>query len=125
DLRAIGVDRVDGYFGPDVVQHNTQPLPVITADELGRRLARNGMMLLDVRGRSEFAEGHLPGAINVPLGYLAQRLGEIPHDNPVVTYCASGYRSQIGASLLQAAGFSNAMTLNEGVEGWSKLLAQA
>jgi hydroxyacylglutathione hydrolase len=125
DLRAIGVDYIAGYFGPDVVQHNTQPLPVITAEELGRRLPVNGLMLLDVRGRSEFADGHLPGAVNIPLGYLPQRLNEIPSDKTVVTQCASGYRSQIAASLLQAAGFRNAITLNEGVEVWSKLLEHA
>jgi hydroxyacylglutathione hydrolase len=122
DLRAIGVDYIAGYFGPDVVAHNTQPLPVITADEVARRMAANGFTILDVRGRSEFDEKHIVGARNIPLGYLPGRLEEIPTAQPLITQCASGYRSQIAASLLQAAGFTNAITLNEGEEVWSRLL---
>lgn len=122
DLRAIGVDTFAGYFGPDVVAHNTQPLPVITGEELARRLPQNGLTILDVRNRSEYQEGHVPGALHIPLGYLPQRLDEIPTDQPVITQCASGYRSQIAASLLQSAGFKNAITLNESSEVWMKLL---
>lgn len=122
DLRSIGVDIFSGYFGPDVVAHDTQPLPVITAEELADRLPLNGMMLLDVRNRSEYEEQHVRGAINIPLGYLPRRLDEIPADRPVITQCASGYRSQIAASFLQAAGFHNVRTLNEGSEVWSKRL---
>ncbi len=130
DLRAIGVDSIPGYFGPDVTQHKTQSLPVITSAELARRLPQQGgqnggpesVVLLDVRNRSEYQERHVPGALHIPLGFLPQRLDEVPHDKTVVTQCASGYRSQIAASLLHAAGFPNAVTLNEDVEVWSALL---
>jgi len=122
DLRAIGVDYIPGYFGPDVMQHETQPLAVITAADLAKRLPLNGLTLLDVRGKSEYEEFHVPGVVHVPLGYLPQHLDELPRDKPLVTQCASGYRSQIAASLLQAAGFSNAITLNEGEEIWSRTL---
>ena len=46
----------------------------------------------------------------------------LPKESTIVTQCASGYRSQIAASLLQAAGFENVITLNEGDECWSKFL---
>ena len=75
-----------------------------------------------MRGRSEYAEGHITGARHIPLGYLADRLAELPREGTVVTQCASGYRSQIAASLLQARGFENVITLNEGVERWSAIL---
>jgi hydroxyacylglutathione hydrolase len=122
DLHSIGIDYLPGYFSPEVVAHNTQALPVITAKELARRLPQNGITLVDVRGRSEYNEVHIVGARHIPLGYLPDRLGELPTEGTVVTQCASGYRSQIAASLLQARGFENVITLNEGVERWSELL---
>ncbi len=122
DLRSIGIDYVPGYFSPEVAAHNTQALPVITARELAKRLPQNGIMIVDVRGKGEYAERHIAGSRHVPLGYLADRLHEIPRDRTVITQCASGYRSQIAASLLQANGFENVVTLNEGEECWSKFL---
>lgn len=122
DLRAIGVDYIPGYFGPDVTAHNTQPLPVITTEELARRLPPNGLTIVDVRNKSEWQEKHVVGAKHIPLGYLPDRLNELPADTTVVTLCGSGYRSQIAASILQAANFKNALTLNEGTECWSKRL---
>jgi hydroxyacylglutathione hydrolase len=122
DLRSIGIDYVPGYFSPEVAAHDSQALPVITARELAKRLPQNGLTIIDVRGKSEYAERHIAGSRHVPLGYLADRLHEIPRDRTVITQCASGYRSQIAASLLQASGFENVVTLNEGEECWSKFL---
>lgn len=118
DLHAIGIDRIAGYFGPDAVAHNTQALSIITTKELAGQFARNGLVVVDVRGKSEYAEKHIAGARHIPLGYLADRLGEIPQDGPVVTQCASGYRSQIAASLLQAHGYANVLAMTEGEERW-------
>lgn len=122
DLRSIGIDDVPGYFSPEVAAHDTQALPVITAKELAKRLPKNGILILDVRGKSEFTEQHVVGARHIPLGYLTDRLQEIPREQPVITQCASGYRSQIAASLLQANGFENVVAMNEGQECWAKWL---
>ena len=122
DLRSIGIDYVPGYFSPEVAAHDTQALPVITARELAKRLPQNGIVILDVRGKSEYIEQHVVGARHIPLGYLADRLQEIPREKPVITQCASGYRSQIAASLLQAYGFENVVAMNEGQECWAKWL---
>ena len=95
---------------------------MVTARELAKRLPHNNITLIDVRGKREFAARHVAGAHHVPLGYLAERLHEIPREGTVVTQCATGYRSQIAASLLQANGFDNVITLNEGEECWAKFL---
>ncbi|MFO7631991.1 MAG: MBL fold metallo-hydrolase [Caldilinea sp.] len=122
DLRSIGVDYVPGYFGPEVLTHRTQALPVVTTRELAKRLPQNNMMIVDVRGKSEYNEKHIVGATHIPLGYLADQLERLPKDRTIVTHCASGYRSQIAASLLEAAGFENVLSLNEGTDCWSKFL---
>ena len=122
DLRSIGIDYVPGYFSPEVLTHRTQALPVITARELAKRLPQNGITIVDVRGKAEYAEKHIVGARLIPLGYLPDNLDTLSKESTIVTHCASGYRSQIAASLLQAAGFENVITLNEGTECWSKFL---
>ena len=55
-----------------------------------------GAFLVDVREESEFADGAIPGAINIPIRTLMQNLDQIPQDQPVVTYCASGHRAAHG-----------------------------
>lgn len=122
DLRSIGIDYVPGYFSPEVLTHRTQALPVVTARELAKRLPQNDIVIVDVRGKSEYAERHIVGARHIPLGYLPERMETLPKTSTIVTLCASGYRSQIAASLLQAAGFENVVALNEGAECWSKFL---
>ncbi len=122
-LRSIGVDHIAGYFGPDAVTGHSAPMPTITAHELAERRPRNGLLIVDVRGRSEFEEEHIVGARNIPLGYLPEHLAQIPHDRTVVVQCSTGYRSAIAASLLAAHGYDNIVNLTDGVETWSQALA--
>lgn len=70
-----------------------------------RRRIEEGALLLDVRTPTEFSGGHLPGAVNVPVGELARRLGEVPKDRPVIAYCQSGMRSSSAVRLLRARGY--------------------
>lgn len=69
-----------------------------------------GARVVDVRSPGEFASGHVPGAINVPVHELGRRLGELgPVDAPVVLYCASGARSASAAQALRRAGFAEVL----------------
>lgn len=121
-LHAIGLDHVAGLAGPDVIGENTEKLQAIDAQELAARRPANGLVIVDVRGRSEYQSGHIAGARNIPLGFLPQHLDQLPHDRPIVVHCSSGYRSQIGASLLRAKGFDNVINLQDNEARWSKLL---
>lgn len=72
------------------------------------RLVAEGAVLLDVRTPQEFADGHLEGAINVPVQVLERRLDEVgPKDRPLVVYCRSGGRSATATSLLRSSGFTS------------------
>ncbi len=122
-LRAIGIDNVPGYFLPEVVKGDTVSLPTFTTQELAERMTENGLMVLDVRGVTEFAQGHIPGATNIPLGYLPRHLDQLPTDRLIVTNCASGYRSQVAASLLRKLGFTNVANLSEGEAVWAEVFA--
>jgi len=75
-------------------------------------------VLVDVRTKGEYKEGHIPNAINIPLNELDKRTGEIPQDKPIVVVCASGNRSKSGASKLVSAGFENVSNLKGGTMTW-------
>jgi hydroxyacylglutathione hydrolase len=121
-LHAIGVDDVAGYAIAEQVIGITESLPVVTSAQLAERLTRNSLLLLDVRNRSEYDELHVKRALHIPLGYLPDRLDEVPRDREVVVYCATGYRSHIAVSLLRRAGFDNVVSLKDGGEVWSRYL---
>jgi rhodanese-related sulfurtransferase len=63
----------------------------VTRDQLQRLMRRRKVTVLDVRPREEFAAGHIPGAVSIPLDELADRLAEIANDNQVVAYCRGPY----------------------------------
>jgi rhodanese-related sulfurtransferase len=77
-----------------------------------RKLVSGGAKLVDVRSPGEFGTGHLPGAVNVPVGDLgAKRKLLGAKDQPVVLYCASGARSAVARSVLKAQGFEKVFNL--------------
>ncbi len=72
---------------------------------------RGEATLLDVRTVQEFNEGHVAGAVNIPVQVLRERMNELPKDQTVVVYCRSGKRSAAAKQLLDAAGFSRVIDL--------------
>ncbi len=126
DLAMIGLDRVAGYFGTEVVSawsrggRTLETVPQISTDDLAKQLSSGDVEVLDVRGRAEWEAGRLPGVENIPVGHLEDRLDEIPRERPLVIHCQSGGRSAIAASLLRAKGFDNVMNLPDGYSGWKK-----
>ena len=76
------------------------------------------LFVLDVRTPQEFAEGHVPGAVNVPYDQLASRLAEVPQDKDVVLYCKSGRRAGIAADVLAANGYTRLAHLEGDMPAW-------
>ncbi len=71
--------------------HRRDNLEPVVAEELLKRIRSETVLVLDVRPADEFVQGHLPGAINIPLSVLEQRLKELPSDCEVVAYCRGPY----------------------------------
>jgi len=67
-------------------------------------LVQEHALLLDVRTPEEFASGSVPGAVNIPVSDLPQRVGELPKDTNIAVFCAAGVRSKSAKSFLQANG---------------------
>jgi rhodanese-related sulfurtransferase len=92
--------------------------PSITVDELDVLLRQNAVRLLDVREPSEFRQGHVPGAVNVPTGKLAAQLGNLKKDKPYAVICASGSRSMGATARLLDNGFEGAVSVSGGTSAW-------
>ena len=75
--------------------------------------------VLDVRSRAEWAAGRLPGAVNLPLGELEQRLDEVPRERPLIVQCQTGARAAIAVSLLHARGLEDVLLYVGGFAEWS------
>jgi len=76
-------------------------------------------LVIDVRETSEYEEGHLPGAVNIPLRTLAANIDKIPTDRQVFVYCASGYRAGMATSSLRMMGYDNVLAFPPGWKGWT------
>jgi rhodanese-related sulfurtransferase len=76
----------------------------IDVDDLHDRQAAGPVVVVDVREAHEYEEGHVPGALLIPLGELPDRLGELPDEDPLVLICAVGSRSHRAAEFLSAQG---------------------
>lgn len=74
----------------------------------------DGAVVVDVRTPEEFAEGHLPGAVNHPLETLRQTARSLPKDRPLVTYCKVGQRGYVAERLLRQMGFTDVANLRGG-----------
>jgi sulfur-carrier protein adenylyltransferase/sulfurtransferase len=84
--------------------------------------AIDGALWIDVREQDEWQEGHLPGAIHIPRGYLESRIEAAAPDRaqPIVVYCAAGNRSAFGAKSLVELGYENVQSLEGGFTDWKR-----
>jgi hydroxyacylglutathione hydrolase len=127
ELAMIGLDQVAAWYPTQLVDEwraaggTLGTVPRTDAAALAPRVARGEVTVLDVRNRTEYDAGHLPGALHIPVGYLPERLGDVPRDKPLVVQCESGSRSAIAVSLLQKLGVGNASNLEGGIVAWQRL----
>lgn len=74
---------------------------------------------LDVREPKEWNLGHLPGAVHIPLGFVAERAaGLVPRDAAVIIYCATGNRSKVACDALQRLGWADVVSMAGGIRDW-------
>lgn len=113
-LARLGYDRLEGYLrgGMHAWETSGRPLAqvgVTTAAQLKQSLADADASptILDVRTIDEYDAGHLDGAVHAPLSELLDRLDDLPRDREIVTFCGSGLRASIAASILHQHGVTD------------------
>jgi sulfur-carrier protein adenylyltransferase/sulfurtransferase len=107
----------------DLVSEAKSRIHEISADELRQWIAEGkDMILLDVREPEEYANGNIPGAVNIPRGLLELEVDEVvpEHGKTVVAYCGGGGRSALAADTLQVMGYQNVHSLARGFKGWNQ-----
>lgn len=104
---------IAGYFG------GKDAMEPVHREELIRRMRNKSVTLLDVRPENEYAMGHIPGAISLPLKQLQRRLKELPRNHEVVAYCRGPYcvLSFEAVALLRKRGFT-VRRLADGLPEW-------
>ncbi|HMQ34200.1 MAG TPA: rhodanese-like domain-containing protein [Chloroflexaceae bacterium] len=92
---------------------------ITKVEGLTELMASGDPLIVDVREPAEYAEGHIPGSVNIPIRTLAQNLDKIPTDRPVVLTCASGLRASFATTALQLLGYTNARDFFPSFKGWT------
>ena len=93
---------------------------VVTYEEVTTGLQKGDILLVDVREADEFAAGHVPGAVNMPLSRLDPTAVPRPVDKTVVVMCRSGNRSGKAAAVLAAAGRGDIVDYSGSMIDWSR-----
>ena len=128
-LARVGFDKMQGFLngGYDAWKNAGEKIDLIIDVEADELLMDMGfdtnLVVLDVRKETEFADGHLPEAINLPLGDMNDpaSMGNIEEHHNLYVHCAGGYRSVIASSLLKRQGIHN---LRNVVGGWNAIKQQ-
>jgi rhodanese-related sulfurtransferase len=125
----VGFDNVLGYLkgGFDSWKEAGKPVDRInriSAKEFVEKHLSGKIKILDVRKESEYAAGHLDGAVNKPLQYINEWTNEVKDGNPFYLHCAGGYRSMIAASILQTRGIRNFTEIEGGYNAISRLMSE-
>jgi glyoxylase-like metal-dependent hydrolase (beta-lactamase superfamily II)/rhodanese-related sulfurtransferase len=128
-LSRVGFDNVLGYLkgGFDSWKEAGKPVDRInriSAKEFVEKHLSGKIKILDVRKESEYAAGHLDGAVNKPLQYINEWTNEVKDGNPFYLHCAGGYRSMIAASILQTRGIRNFTEIEGGYNAISRLMSE-
>ncbi len=92
--------------------------PDVSVSEVAQLYGTGDVVVIDVREVDEYAGGHIPGAILMPLGTVPQRSGEIPVDQPVIVVCRTDNRSAQAVQWLRQQGFTNVHRMFGGMVAW-------
>ncbi|MBS1719869.1 MAG: MBL fold metallo-hydrolase [Armatimonadetes bacterium] len=116
DMATIGLDVVSGWIKPT----NLDPSGFTSFEQTTFQELDGSEIVLDVRGINEWRSFHQEGSKHIPLGYLRDRLAELPRDRKIAVHCASGGRSPIAVSLLKQAGFEKVVEIPSGIAALAK-----
>ena len=126
-LLRVGLDRVEGIVDGGFEAWSAAGLPTASIAQLQADELRSGgarVQVLDVRTPREWRASHLPGSINIPVGELPERMGELdelPDGVPIATICEGGYRSSLAASLLARDGVPQIVNVAGGMSAYRAL----
>ena len=99
----------------------SQKFTTLSPDDFQTTVADKSIQLVDVRTAEEYAEQHIPGAVNIDVyaeDFIEQCKAKLDASRPVAVYCRSGKRSASAVAQLRKAGFKDVLNLDGGILGW-------
>lgn len=120
-LSACGTAEPDASSGSEASTDATVSVREVSQDEaLAIGGGEGAALFLDVRSTDEFASGHVPGALNISVDELKDRLGDLEasRDSEIIVYCERGGRANTATDMLMAAGFTNLGHLTGDMSAW-------
>ncbi|RUR72510.1 rhodanese-like domain-containing protein [Chlorogloeopsis fritschii PCC 9212] len=122
-LFRLGYDNLGGYLHDGMTSWQNAGLPLEhlgewTVYELNKHKEDPNLTVLDVRSDDEFQQGRVPGATHIYVPHLEEHLDELDKNKAIATYCGSGYRASIAASLLQKHGFDKVINVPGSWNAW-------
>ena len=99
---------------------SAKELPLEVTVQQAEEMRQNGAAVVDVREPWEYEQGHIDGAIPIPLQTLPERIADVPADQPVVINCHHGGRSMRAVQFLRSQGRTNVTNLQGGLDRWSQ-----
>lgn len=108
----------------DIMSDAKRVVPEVSVDDVRTRLAGNGkeVVILDVREKEEYREGHLKNSISIPRGFLEMKMEtEVPdRDAEIIAYCQGGTRSLMAGVVMKEMGYSNVVSMTGGFGAWKQ-----
>ena len=104
-LARVGIETVKGFTLMNNFTGETKRVEQISVEQAREATKNDDVQFVDVRRAAEYAAGHAPNTINLPLDNLSKGIGALDPDKPSYVICQSGYRSSLGTSILENAGF--------------------
>jgi len=125
-LGRIGFDTVEGFLEGGLRSAEPRLDLIAFTERLGPEVAAQRLasaappMVVDLRTGAERARAHIAGSVHLPLNRLIDQIDTLPRDRSILLHCAGGYRSAIGASVLQRRGFDQVSELAGGITAWEQ-----
>jgi hydroxyacylglutathione hydrolase len=128
-LLRVGFDRVEGCISGGIQSWRIEGLPIRSLEQISVAEVRTALTsppttpihLVDVRSPREWRDGHIDGAVNIPVGEIAARAATLPHDAVIATICEGGFRSSLAASLLAREGIARLVNVVGGFAAYRAL----
>lgn len=117
-LARVGHETVRGFILMSSFEAGTNGVEQVQVETVKEETAREGVQFVDVRRAAEHANGHAEGTLNIPLDRLSREIDMLNPELPTYVICQSGYRSSLGTSILENAGFNRVYNVAGGTKAW-------
>lgn len=116
-LARVGIETVRGYLLIGDYNGQLKTIRQVTVDEAAKEINPD-VQFVDVRRPAEYANGHAAGTVNIPLDRLPREFDSLNPEKPTYVICEGGYRSTLGTSILENAGFRHIINVTGGTKKW-------